>query len=141
MDAECQLQISNSLPGLKQGAAELRAFLEHHDVPPEIGFAFDLALEELVTNTIKYGYDDQNAHKIRAVLTSGPDAITLEVADDGHPFDPTLQPGPDLSLPAEDRPIGGLGLHLIRSLMDTFTYDRTPDGWNLVRVSKRIIRL
>jgi anti-sigma regulatory factor (Ser/Thr protein kinase) len=97
-------------------------------------------LEELITNTIKYAYDDQDLHVIDVLISTSTDAITLAVDDDGHPFDPTAQAGPDLTLPAEERPIGGLGLHLIRNLMDTFTYERTPDGRNCVRVSKRIVR-
>jgi serine/threonine-protein kinase RsbW len=63
----------------------------------------------------------------------------VEVEDDGRPFDPLLVPPPDLTLPLERRPIGGLGIHLIRSLMDEVAYAR-HDGRNVLKMAKRLAK-
>lgn len=131
-------RIPNSLEGLTSGSAEMREFLDLTGVSQEVAFALDLTYEELVTNTIKYAYRDTASHWIEIIIEVSDDAVELEVGDDGEPFDPTTYESPDTSLPVEERPIGGLGLHLIRNLTDSFTYRRDGD-WNRARIRKRRI--
>ena len=91
----------------------------------------------MVTNCIKYAYDDAGEHTVEIVLSVADHAMTILVVDDGRPFDPLAAPSPDLSLPIEDRPIGGLGLHLLRQLADDVRYERR-DGANRFTLIKRM---
>jgi anti-sigma regulatory factor (Ser/Thr protein kinase) len=95
-----------------------------------------LAVEEVITNTIRYGY--AGAPGTIAILCAvEPDKATVEIADDAPAFDPLLAPEPDLSADLDNRPIGGLGIFLIRQVMDEVVY-RFADNKNvLVLVKKR----
>ena len=73
-------------------------------------------LDEIVLNVIRHGHDDQGEHEIHVRLRAGPDAVTIMVEDDGKPFNPLDAPPPNLDLPIEQRPIGGLGIFLVKSL-------------------------
>jgi len=81
-------------------------------------------LEEAVSNVIFYAFDDEKEHDIKIVISLENKILSIEIIDDGKPFDPTARKEPDVSLPAEDRPIGGLGIFLIRKMMDNVTYTR-----------------
>ncbi len=95
-----------------------------------------LAVEELVTNCIKYAYDDPLEHWIRIAIHISEVEMVVTIEDDGHPFDPRSLPEPDTSLPLEERSIGGLGIHLLRHLFDTLDYSRV-EGHNRVVLRKR----
>lgn len=116
--------LQNNYDSYQAFAAEVAAFHERCAMPPHIAFAVDMALEELLTNIIKYGYDDAAAHTIQVTIRLDEHALFLQIEDDGHPFDPTAAPEPDLSLPVEERPIGGLGLALVRKNFASFAYER-----------------
>jgi serine/threonine-protein kinase RsbW len=89
--------------------------------------AINLVLDEVVTNVIEYGYDDAGRHEITVTLTVEGNVLTIRIEDDGRAFDPVAAPPPDLALPIEDRPIGGLGIHIVRSVMDAVEYQRRGD--------------
>ena len=95
--------------------------------------AVRLALDELLSNVIRYAYDDDARHRIGLKLETGePFALTIE--DDGKPFDPTADaPPPVLAGPVEDRPIGGLGLHILKQMGLKLAYRREA-GRNVLRV-------
>ena len=78
--------------------------------------AANLVLDELVTNIIKYGFDDAREHQIRVEMEVGVDLLTISVEDDGKPFNPLEAPSPNLDLPIEDWPIGGLGVFIVKSI-------------------------
>ena len=102
-------------------------------------FRVHLVLEELVLNIIDYGFDDgRDDHELEVVLVSEDDDLTIEVTDDGIPFDP-LQDAkkPDVDAPLEDRPIGGLGVHLVRTMMDEVSYRREDGKNHLTLVARR----
>lgn len=129
-------RIPNTLEALTHCMEESTAFLEGLGAPMEAGFAVNLVLEEMITNTIKYGYRDDAVHEIDIALVLEPGEVSLTITDDGEPFDPFDQPEPDTSLPAEERPIGGLGLHLVKNMMNFCSYSR-EDGKNIVRILKK----
>jgi anti-sigma regulatory factor (Ser/Thr protein kinase) len=83
-----------------------------------------LAVEELITNKIKYGYDTPGVHHIHCSFILGDNAITITIRDDGNPFDPFAYPVPDTNAPLAERSIGGLGIYLVRMLMDASQYER-----------------
>lgn len=105
------------------------AHLQSAQVASRLRYTVRLTIEELLTNIIKYGYEDSAEHLIYLDFALGPPA-TLRIEDDGRPFDPTLSaPVPDLDAPIAERPIGGLGLHLIRAQTAAMRYARR-DGIN-----------
>ena len=87
----------------------------------------NVALDEVLTNILAYGYDDDEIHEIRIRFSLDEEVIEVEVVDDGRPFDPTALPRPDLNAPLRDRPLGGLGMHFVRNLMSEVSYARAGD--------------
>jgi len=105
-------------------------------VAGEIAMKLALVLEEAVANVIHHGLPGSPPpHRISVRLNIGADSVAAEVIDNGRPFDPTGTPPPDLSLPLEQRPPGGLGVHLMRELMDGLDYRRSGDS-NILRLHK-----
>ena len=107
--------------------------------PESLTFKVNLVLEELGINILTHGGKDMERRpEIEIVLTSEDHALTIEVLDDGHPFDPLQDsPNPDLAATIEDRPVGGLGIHLVRSLMDDLHYQRDAGKNRLTLVARR----
>jgi serine/threonine-protein kinase RsbW len=115
----------------------VRQFGELHDVPSRTLYAVNLALDELVTNTVLYGFDNTSGQEITVRVSTAGNELVASVCDRGKPFDPLQFKPPDLSAPIEERELGGLGIHLIRSLMDHVSYAR-EDNQNVLTVRKRI---
>ena len=99
----------------------------------------NLVLDEVVTNIIDYGFDDGGQHEIRVTLAVDGDTLRIEVEDDARAFDPLAAPPPDLTLPLEDRPVGGLGIHIVRTIMEAVEYHRR-EGHNVLTMRKTIGR-
>ena len=114
-------------------------FAAEHQLSDDDMMAVNLVLDEVITNTIDYGYDDDADHEIRVTLAVEGDRLTIEVEDDARHFDPLQRPPPDLDLPLEERPVGGLGIHIVRTLMETVEYQRR-DGRNVLTMHKTIGR-
>ena len=125
--------MANDSADLARVLDEVDAQLAPLPVSPKRKYAVRLALDELLSNVVRYAYDDGARHRIDLKLeTDAP--FHLTIADDGKPFDPTADaPPPVLDGPVEDRPIGGLGLHILKKMGLKLTYRREA-GRNLVRV-------
>ncbi|MGH7973187.1 MAG: ATP-binding protein, partial [Limisphaerales bacterium] len=93
-------------------AALLETFAREQHLPPPVLQAADLALEEHLTNVMSYGYTGAGRHEILVRLEVKDGWLMVKVSDDGEAFNPIERPPVDLSLPLEQRPIGGLGVHL-----------------------------
>jgi serine/threonine-protein kinase RsbW len=115
----------------------VEAFGEAEGLPPESVFSVNLALDEVVTNIIRYAYDDGRKHSIVIRLALEDDVLSAQVEDDGRAFNPLEMPPPDITASIEDRPIGGLGIHLVRSVMNSVEY-RREDGRNMLIMKKRL---
>jgi serine phosphatase RsbU (regulator of sigma subunit)/anti-sigma regulatory factor (Ser/Thr protein kinase) len=97
-----------------------------------------LCIDELATNIVMYGYQEQpNPIELTLWLEAG--TIVVKLRDQAPPFDPTQLADPDTSLPLSARPIGGLGIFLVRRLMNSFTYQRIADQYNEVTLTKKIV--
>ncbi len=133
--AEISVEVQNDFAALGPASGRVREFLCACQAPDAATFLADLVIEELVSNTIKYGYDDQEAHRIHVDVGYEGGQLRIAVRDNGHAFDPLQQDSPDFTLAAEDRPIGGLGIHLVRQMTDHVSYERR-DGENIVTATK-----
>ncbi len=131
-----ELRIRNRPEDLSPAMEAISRWLESRGAFAGAEYLALLAVEELVTNCIKYAYDDALEHWIRVGIRLSGDELVVSIQDDGHPFDPRLLPEPDTDLPIEERPIGGLGIHLLRNLFDALDYSRV-DGHNRVVLRKR----
>ena len=104
---------------------------------PAVARQLVLALDEVVTNIILHGYEDPAGQEVEARLTVRESLLTAEVEDAGRAFNPLDAPTPDLSAPLDERALGGLGIHLVKSLMDRVEYRRDGEK-NVLTVRKRI---
>lgn len=131
------ITITNQVAQLDVVAAELEALASAWSLPADEIMKCNLVLEEIITNIIFYGYDDLLEHTITIRLDYGDGRLMMQIEDDAKEFNPLLASAPDLATPAEDRPVGGLGIHFIRQLMDEAAYERRA-GKNLFRVIRKI---
>jgi len=129
--------LSNHLSELERLHQVLWQFGKEQDLPKNLINTMNLALEEIVTNVIEHGYEDNGEHSIIIRCSVQDGQVMVEVEDDGQPFNPLQSPDPDISKPLEDRPIGGLGIYLVRNVMDAFDYTY-QEGKNQIRLKKRI---
>jgi len=137
MSVETTLRLRNDFSELSALADATTNFLEENQTGLDAVFAANLAIEELVTNIIKYGYDDEAVHEISVHIAKNADTVHIRVCDDGHEFNPFDHPEPDTTLPAEQREIGGLGIHFVRNMLDSCDYRREGDT-NIVTIIKKL---
>jgi serine/threonine-protein kinase RsbW len=104
-------------------------------IGPDLCFDLTLALEEAASNVIEHGYKGRGGDLGVLFRVAGGD-VTLELRDNAKPFKPGKVGRPDETIPLEERPLGGLGLHLMHELMDEVYYETLPDG-NLLTMIKR----
>lgn len=119
----------------------LAEWIDGLGIPDEYNMPINLALEEIVTNVMLYAYPSSNEGKVfvefvKAKGEAG-ERLIFTITDSGIPFDPTQAPEVDTTLSAEDRDIGGLGIHLVRQLMDEIAYERS-DNKNILTLVKNI---
>jgi serine/threonine-protein kinase RsbW len=125
-----------AIASLDQVFAFVGEALADLNVPPEPAFAVELAIEEFFTNMVKYNTESRD--DILLILKRDDDRLTVEMVDSGgHPFDPTSAKDPDTSLPLAERRVGGLGIHLVKTLMDDLRY-QYDGGRNTITFSKNL---
>ncbi len=117
---------------------ELAEFAARERVPGAVQLDLRLVLDELLSNLAKYARRDGRPPAVIVAARIADAEVSLEVADDGPPFDPLSAPPPRLDLEFSERPIGGLGLHLVRQLTDAASYSRLG-GWNVLQL-RRFLR-
>jgi len=129
--------IRNDINELSDLAEKIEALAEKWDLEMPLTMNINLVLEEALSNIIFYAYNDEGQHDIRITLSLTNKLLTIRISDNGLPFDPTSQKQPDITLPAEERPIGGLGILLILKIMDTVHYSRKKN-LNVLTLTKNI---
>jgi anti-sigma regulatory factor (Ser/Thr protein kinase) len=100
-------------------------------------FQVNLALDELFTNIVSYGFEKKGSYWIDIVLTHQDGTILIRVEDNGAPFDPVSKEMPEPENTLEKCRVGGLGLHIVKKMMDDIVYQRT-EGKNVITMTKRI---
>lgn len=131
-----------TVPARTEALEAVQAFLEEQlegwGCPPGFRMRFSLVAEEIFVNIAHYAYPDGAGDAVIGVQVSGqPPVLTLRFADRGIPFDPLAQPEADITLPAQERPIGGLGIFLTRKIMDEAAYSY-EDGQNILTLRKKL---
>lgn len=134
MTTEFDCILSDGHAGLQRLMDDAEAFLAGAAVPDRIAAQILVALDEVVSNIFMHGVREGEPN-VRVRLTVADGAVSGVIDDDGIAFDPLAAAVPDTSLSAEDRPIGGLGLHIVRKTMDDIRYDR-DHGQNRLRFHK-----
>lgn len=136
--SELTLTLRNELSEIRRLATALESFARAEAIPQGAAMRMTLVLDELLTNTISYGYPDSRAGEIRVAATRHPDRVEIAVSDDARPFDPRQSDAPDLDAGVEEREIGGLGIHLINTMAEIgYTRD---GGRNVVTLSVPLSR-
>jgi anti-sigma regulatory factor (Ser/Thr protein kinase) len=120
------IKLSSEAAELARLEAFADAFARGRGLPDDERVRLLLILEELFTNVVVHGYAPGAANgSISVVLGWGAGRLTIDLVDDGRPFDPLAREAPDLDVPGEEREIGGLGIHIVRSLVDEASYRRS----------------
>lgn len=132
-----QIILGNRISELPTLTAFIESCGEEWQLRPEVVFNLQLALEECVTNVIMYAYPPEEQHTLQVTAELQEPELIFTIEDSGVPFDPTQVAEADTSLSAEERPIGGLGIYLVRQLMDAIEYRRDGDR-NLLTLRKRV---
>jgi serine/threonine-protein kinase RsbW len=131
------LQFQSTSESLATANAAVSQWLADRGTSEAVRYFARLAVEELATNCMKYAYDDTNEHTLLVSLSFSEGVLELTFTDDGRPFNPLLVPDPDLRPTAEERPIGGLGIYLLRQLSGSMKYTRAGNK-NIVTLQKAI---
>src|SRR5262245_38491220 len=129
--------LTNHLVELERLGWIVEEFGRRQQLSPTRLFDLQLAVNEVFTNIVQYGFDDHRPHEIVVRLMAGDDEVVVEIEDDVRPFDPSTAPTPKLDVPLEERQPGGLGLYLARRVTDAMDY-RHADGRNITRLHKRL---
>jgi anti-sigma regulatory factor (Ser/Thr protein kinase) len=140
MASRSSLSLKNDVTELERVAVCLEQFAAEAGLPDEIVGELNLCLEEILTNIMFYGAgegQDPDSLAIELELEVADAALTVRVQDNGKPFNPLEAGEPDTELPIEEREIGGLGIHLVRELMDELDYTRAGDR-NVLTLKKGV---
>lgn len=135
-DSQFELAILNRQREIARVQDELESFARTHAIDSHRLHEVQLAVEEHLTNIVRYAHADEADHEIHVTGVFQPGELRIEMVDDGRPFDPLQHPAPDLSLPIEERPIGGLGIHMIRKSVDSMEHRREAGRNHLLLVKK-----
>lgn len=112
--------------------------LEQLDCPIKTQMQVDIAIDELFGNIANYAYNPEiGAATVRVEVTENPLAVVITFIDNGVPYDPLAKADPDVTLSAEEREIGGLGIYMVKKTMDDVSYEYR-DGKNILRIKKNI---
>ena len=129
-------ELPNRISVLGTMLDELESLLLAEQIPNDVAGEVRLLAEEAVSNIIRYAYGSVQERQIVVTLEYGKTAVKLEFRDDGSPFNPLEAPPPDLNAPLEERQNGGLGIHLMKSLVDEASYAREGNT-NVLMLTKR----
>jgi anti-sigma regulatory factor (Ser/Thr protein kinase) len=126
--------IRNNANDLIKSSKEVNKFLESQLVSSKIVYKVNLVLEEILTNIIKYAFDDEGEHDIRVLLVLEDTGLIIEFVDDGQEFNPLSVPPPRMKESILESTEGGLGLHLVRQAVESIEYHRDK-GRNVLKMT------
>ncbi len=125
MDKRLESSIGNHIQEIARLSEQIEQFGEQVGLSMKVIYKIHLVLEELLTNAILYGYKDDLDHKINISVQLKDNRVRIDIIDDGAPFNPIKEaPEPNLDGEVEERDIGGLGIHLVKTLVEKVSYGR-----------------
>ncbi len=127
------LVLENSLEELKHARLEVDRFLEPFSISDKVAYDIHLIFEEMLTNVVKYAWDDGGKHEIDLRVSIDPQSVVIQVRDDGVAFDPRKAPMPKPPVSLEEATVGGLGIEMVRQTAEVIRYNRRG-GYNEVEV-------
>lgn len=133
--ASLELVLPNNLAEIERVMREFEAFARDQGVDAATAKSFRVVFDELLNNIISYGYNDDRHHDIEVQITLSGGLLGGRITDDGVPFNPLEIDPPNVTAPLRDRKVGGLGIHLIRNIMDEVSYERHANN-NVVTFAK-----
>lgn len=136
MSERLELMLHSSLDEIPRLVEAMEGFFESKDLPLRMGMDLVLAIDEMATNVISYGYGGRDDATFEVTATIDGGDVTVEIIDSGKPFNPLEIPEPDTHASLEDRPVGGLGVHLARRLMTRVEYRREAGKNRLVMLKR-----
>ncbi len=112
--------------------------LEQYNCPTKAQIQIDIAIDELFGNIAHYAYNPETGEAtVRVEVLEDPLSVVITFIDNGTPYDPLSAEDPDITLPAEERQIGGLGIYMVKKSMDEIAYEY-KDGQNILRIKKHL---
>ena len=137
MTQQLHLTLESELTALHDLAEAVERFGSEQDWAVDLLFQVQLALEELASNVINHGYGE-SGHEFEILIDSSPSSLAIEITDSAPAFNPLLDtPDTQVDAELEDRRIGGLGVHFVRTMMDEMRYERDGEKNRLTLVKKR----
>ncbi|MBR4146624.1 MAG: SpoIIE family protein phosphatase [Bacteroidales bacterium] len=134
---ERHLELHNDIRQIPKLAEFVEGIAQEKQLNQSLAMGINLALEEAVSNVMLYAYPKEMDGLVEVDAILRKDSLEFVITDSGVPFDPTAAPEVDFNIPIEERPIGGLGIHLVRQLMDTVNYERKEDK-NYLKMKKNL---
>ena len=131
------LLIHNNIQQIPQLADFVETIAAEKHLDHSLTLSLNLALEEAVTNVIMYAYPEGTDGLVDIEAIIHENSLSFIISDSGRAFDPTAEPDADTTLNAEERQVGGLGIYLVRSIMDSVNYERSG-GKNILSMTKNI---
>jgi serine/threonine-protein kinase RsbW len=135
VDKNSNIIIKNDINELKKIFRFIERFGKANGLSVNITSRLCVCADEIISNTIFHGYSDEFSHEIKAKLNVNNNRIVFQIEDDGVPFNLLNECTPDIYECAENRKIGGLGIHIVKNLMDQVDYKR-ENNKNIVTLSK-----
>lgn len=129
--------VENKMDELSSLAEKIERLADEWSLSQELSMKINLVIEEALSNIILYAFNDKSKHEIRISVSKENNNLEITFKDDGIPFNPLLQKKPDINLPAEERPVGGLGIFLMSQVMDEMHYSRDKNQ-NILILKKSI---
>lgn len=134
--AKSKIVLPNDIERIPELSEFIETFCDQQMVDISLAMSVNLALEEAVVNVMTYAYPEGVVGEVTVEAMAEDNCLTFTLIDSGTPFDPTAQAEVDTTLSAEERPIGGLGIHLVRQIMDDVQY-QYKDGQNILTLTKK----
>jgi anti-sigma regulatory factor (Ser/Thr protein kinase) len=125
--SEVKLTVKNRIEDLLRVNSIFESFATQHDIGGRLRYHLLVSIEEILTNIIKYGFDEQGVHPIHITFRLVLENVEMEFEDRGREFNPLEVEEPNLETAIEDRQLGGLGIHLVKKMVDVAEYRREGD--------------